>query len=148
MTTVTAIAGIVLVAAWLGWRAWVRIRNRPMVAVRTGYAWPTYGEHGDPLGERLVQVTAHNSGRAPVQITSWGFATPGDGLITAIDRIATADPLPHILAPGSEAHWFIRYSEVLTCVERGHRIDQLRARVVLGNGKTVRAPQKGIGTSD
>jgi hypothetical protein len=89
MATVTAIAGIVLIAVGLGGHVWVRIR-KPVVAVRTGYTWPTDREHGDHLGERLVRVTAHNSGRSPVQITSWGFATPGDGLIIAIDRIATA----------------------------------------------------------
>jgi hypothetical protein len=68
-------------------------------------------------------------------------------MIVAIERIGTADPLPHVVAAGSEAMWFLRYSEVeLTCMQRGYGMRQLHARVKLGNGKTVRAAHRGIGT--
>lgn len=146
MITVILIAGLVVVLAWLGWRARTWRYNGP-VEVRTGYAWPSRGDHDDHTGERLIQVTVRNSGRSPVQVASWGLATPGDGMITAIERIGSADPLPHVVAAGSEAQWFIRYSEVrLTCIERGYSMAQLRARVKLGNGKAVRAAHTGIGT--
>jgi hypothetical protein len=140
------IADVVFVLGllWLGWRAWTWWRSGSVVEVRAGYVWPGDGQ---AVGERLIQVSAHNAGRSSVEITSWGLATPDGGLIASIERVAPADPLPYVLTGGRDAHWFVRAAEVeWTRAQRGQGIEQLRARVVLSNGRTVWARRKGIDT--
>src|SRR5262249_51913784 len=67
---------IVGTAAGVGALMWGVItwrRSGPVVTVDVNQGFPAYDDH---VGEPITCVTATNSGRAPVTVTSWGLRLP------------------------------------------------------------------------
>lgn len=143
MATWLSCIAIVLSIASLGWQAWTWRHAGPVVSVTTGRALPTVGGQ---VGEWLITVTASNTGRLPAQVTGWGLELPGGGQIIPRQEVQFAPPLPHQLAAHSSGTWYVPYLDAeQACAERGISLEQVRGRVSLGSGKTVRASHRGIG---
>jgi hypothetical protein len=113
-----------------------------VVTVTTNQAFPTYADH---LGEPLTGVTARNSGRAPVTITSWGLKFP-DGQVMIIKEPfpALSNSLPYRLEDGASGSWYIDTLKVVeTCKAHGADYADLTAYVDLANGRSVDAKRRG-----
>jgi hypothetical protein len=139
------ILGVVGTITGLGALAWQVIiwqHSGPVVAVSAIQAIPTYGDH---LGEQLTCVTARNSGRAPVTVSSWGLRFPDGQVMVIRQPSAPSDLLPYRLEEGASGSWYIETAAVAeTCRAHGVDYDDLTAYVNLANGQTVDAKRKGI----
>ncbi len=113
-----------------------------MITVTVKQAFPTYADH---LGEPLICVTARNSGRAPVTVTSWGLRLPDGQTMMITESFRLSSALPYRLEEGASGSW---YTDTLRVVEtcRTHGVDyaDLTAYVDLGNGQSVDAKIRGI----
>lgn len=141
LSDVLSTVAIAMSAVSLGWQAWAHRREGPVVKVTTTQAIFTAGPR-----EWFVNVTARNTGRGPVTVTSCGLRVPGGGAFHAVRRLEVSTPLPHRLEPGTEAKWFVERNEILQgCSELGVRYQDLVGFVTLATGNTVLASRKGIG---
>ncbi|MDB4898123.1 MAG: hypothetical protein JWN15_4385 [Firmicutes bacterium] len=145
MAIASLILGIIGSVTGIGALAWQVItwnRSGPVVKVTASQGFPVYG---DDLGEQITIVTAENSGRSPVTITSWGLRFR-DGQVMVIRRpLPSSDPIPHRLEAGASGSWhFETVALAETCKAHGVNYEDLTAYVKLGNGKTIDASRKGI----
>lgn len=132
-------------AAGVGALAWGVItwkHSGPVVAVKVLQGLPTYGAH---VGDPITCVTATNSGRAPVTVTSWGLELPDGQTMFVEQPFPGSDTLPYRLAEGTSGTWSMESVQVAEASRvRGVDYADLRGFVKLGNGKTVYARRKGI----
>jgi hypothetical protein len=139
------ILGVVGTVTGLGALAWQVVtwrRSGPVVEVSANQVFPAYGDH---LGEQITEVTARNSGRSPVTVSSWGLRFPDGQVMIIRQPFAGSDSLPYRLEDGASGSWYIETTAVAeTC--RAHGVDyaDLTAYVHLANGQTVDAKRKGI----
>jgi hypothetical protein len=141
---VLSIVGTTLGGISLGWQVWSWRRSGPLVVLTAGHHYPV--REGRRIGALHISVTAHNRGRAPVQITGWTFEAPGNRCTAPFDPVEWSTPLPHVLSNGSQATWHVPASELESqCEILGVTFDDLRPVVTLGTGAAVRARTKGIG---
>jgi hypothetical protein len=124
------ILGIVGTATGIGALTWQVItwkRSGPVVTVTANQAFPTYG---DQLGEPVTSVTARNSGRAPVTVSSWGLRF-SDGQTMFIRQPFTgSSQLPYRLEAGASGSWLIETEAVVeTCNAHGVNYADLTAYV-------------------
>lgn len=142
-TLTLAIVGTVTGIGGLLWQVVIWKRSGPVVAVATNQSLPTYGDH---VGDPWTCVSAQNSGRAPVTVTSFGLRFP-DGQVMAIVRPeAGSSELPYRLEEGASGSWYIETMAVEeTCRTHGVDYTKLTAFVRLANGNIVYAKRKGIG---
>ena len=113
-----------------------------MVTVEVNQGLPTYGDH---VGDPVTCVTATNSGRAPVTVTSWGLELPDGQTMFVQQPFSGSDNLPYRLEEGASGTWrteTIRITEAAR--EQGGDYAGLRGFVRLANGKTVYARRTGI----
>lgn len=145
MEIASLVLGIIGTVAGVGALAWQVItwnRSGPVVKVTANQAFPTYG---DRVGDPLTSVTARNSGRSPVTVSSWGLRFPDGQTMFVKQPFAGSDVLPYRLEAGASGTWYIETIGVVeTC--KGHGIDyaDLTAYVALASGQTVDAKRKGI----
>lgn len=140
---IVSIVAIAMSSVTLSWQVWSWRQSGPVIGVTANQALPTY-DHG--AGDWHIQVTARNTGRAPVQVASWAFALPNDRSIIVQRPASWSTPLPHALPNGSSASWYVPTDEIKRqCAEIGVRYQDLRAVVSLGTGVTVKARARGIG---
>jgi hypothetical protein len=95
------ILGITGTATGVGALAWEVItwrRSGPVVSVDVLQGLPTYGDH---VGDPVTCVTATNSGRAPVTVTSWGLELPDGQTMFVQDPFPGSDALPYRLEEGA-----------------------------------------------
>lgn len=121
---------------------WRRSGPVVKVTVNMGFiASPATGE----VSDKLVQVTAYNTGRSPVTVTGWAFELPsGDGIVL-IEQWPGSSPLPCRLEPGSHGFWLIPAQLVMVeCKKRSINPGDLRA-LVTANGRKVYARRRGVG---
>jgi len=139
------ILGIIGTVTGVGALAWEVItwrRSGPVVTVKVIQALPTYGDH---VGDPLTSVTATNSGRAPVTVTSWGLQLPDGQTMFVQQPFPGSDTLPYRLEEGASGSWRVETIQVAeTCRVQGIDYADLRGYVNLANGKTVFAQRKGI----
>jgi hypothetical protein len=145
MVVASLILGVVGTVTGLGALAWQVIiwqRSGPVVAVSAIQAFPTYG---DRVGEQVTCVTARNSGRAPVTVSSWGLRFPDGQVMFVRQPFAGSDALPYRLEEGASGSWYIETVAVAEAC-RAHGVDyqDLTAYVNLANGQTIDAKRKGI----
>lgn len=139
---IVSIIALTLSIVSLSWQVWSWRRSGPVVTVKTGHAYPTCGSQ---VGEHHIYVRAHNSGRTPVQVTSWSLEAPGKRSIVQVRPVSFSTPLPHTLPNGAEAQWFMLGDALdAQCAEMGVRVEDLRAVVNLGTGQAARARRKGV----
>lgn len=139
---VLGIVGTVTGVGSLGWQVITWNRSGPVVTVDAVQGFPTYGDH---LGEQVTCVTASNSGRAPVTVTSWGLRFPDGQVMYVPHPFAGSDQLPYRLEDGASGTWSIETSQVAeTCRKHGVDYADLTAFVKLANGQSVDAKRKGI----
>jgi hypothetical protein len=142
---VSLILGVVGTVTGIGALAWQMMtwrRSGAVVTVEANQAFPTYEDH---LGEPHTSVTARNSGRSPVTVSSWGLRFPDDQVMFIRQPFAGSSPLPYRLEQGASGSWFIETAAVVeTC--KTHDVDytDLTAYVSLADGRTVDAKRKGI----
>ncbi|MGH3614863.1 MAG: hypothetical protein ACRDRK_20165 [Pseudonocardia sp.] len=140
-TLVVSILALILAVISLCWQAWSWFRTGPVVRLKTGWAVGVGG-----LSGRWIHITAHNTGRSPVQVTGYSLETPtGMSLVAPIPVPGTAQ-VPHTLDAGSQATFYLDADDVEhRCAQGGYELKLLQARVTLGNGKAVIA-RPGIGS--
>lgn len=139
------ILGIIGTSTGIGALAWQVItwqRSGPVVAVDVIQGLPTYGDH---VGDPVTCVSAVNSGRAPVTVTSWGLELPDGQTMFVKHPFPGSDSLPYRLEEGASGAWRIETIEVAEmCQAQSIDYADLRGFVRLANGKTVYAQRKGI----
>jgi hypothetical protein len=139
---ILGIVGSITGVLGLGWSVVTWRRSGPVVRVTVKQAFPTYADH---LGEPLICVTAQNSGRAPVTISSWGLRLPDGQTMMITEPFPLSNALPYRLEEGTSGSW---YTDTLRVVEacKAHGVDyaDLIAYVDLGNGQSVDAKRRGI----
>ena len=139
------ILGIIGTVTGVGALAWEVItwkRSGPVVRVKVTQALPTYSDH---VGDPLTSVTATNSGRAPVTVTSWGLQLPDGQTMFVQQPFPGSDKLPYRLEQGASGTWRIETTQVAeTCRAQGTGYADLRGYVNLATGETVYARRKGI----
>jgi hypothetical protein len=139
------ILGIVGTVTGIGALVWQVItwkRSGPVVTVTAMQALPTYG---DRVGDPLTCVTARNSGRAPVTVSSWGLRFPDGQVMFIRQAFAGSDALPYRLEAGASGSWSVETTAVAeTCKAHGVDYADLTAYVNLANGQSVDAKRKGI----
>jgi hypothetical protein len=140
---ILGIVGSITGVLGLGWSVVTWRRSGPVVTVTVKQAFPTYADH---LGEPLICVTARNSGRAPVTISSWGLRLPDGQTMMITEPFRTlSNALPYRLEEGTSGSW---YTDTLRVVEtcKAHGVDyaDLTGYVDLGNGQSVDAKRRGI----
>lgn len=140
---IVSIIALAVALASLSWQINSWRRSGPVVSVSTSNAFPTYG---DRIGAHHAAVTVRNTGRAPVQVTRWSLAAPGGRKLVDLAPLNFSTPLPHTLANGAEASFYLPMTVVRQqCAELGIEVNDLRAQVSLGTGDVVSAPHRGIG---
>jgi hypothetical protein len=136
------VVGTVTGIGALMWQVITWRRSGPVVTVTANQALPA---HGDQLGEPLTSVTARNSGRAPVTVSSWGLRFPDGQTIFVRQPFAGSNQLPYRLEEGASGSWFIETGAVVeTCKAHGVDYADLTAYVSLADGRSVDAKRKGI----
>jgi hypothetical protein len=140
---ILGIVGSITGVLGLGWSVVTWRRSGPVVTVTVKQAFATYADH---LGEPLICVTARNSGRAPVTISSWGLRLPDGQTMMITEPFRTlSNALPYRLEEGTSGSW---YTDTLRVVEtcKAHGVDyaDLTGYVHLGNGQSVDAKRRGI----
>jgi hypothetical protein len=139
---ILGIVGSITGVLGLGWSVIIWRRSGPLVKVTVKQAFPTYGDH---LGEPLICVTAHNSGRAPVTVSSWGLRLSDGQTMMITESFPLSSALPYRLEEGASGSWYTDTLRVVeTCRAHGVDYDDLIAYVDLGNGQSVDAKRKGI----
>lgn len=102
----------------------------------------------DDLGSGvLVCVEAVNSGGTAVGLNSWGFQiSNGRGGFVIANPMYPSTTLPHMLAPGSNAQFFVPAEDLGDQIRRNPGLSprDLRAFVLLATGKKVFARRKGV----
>jgi hypothetical protein len=145
MEVASLILGIIGTIAGVGALAWQVItwrRSGPVVTVEVNQGLPTYD---DCVGNPITCVTATNSGRAPVTVTSWGLRLPNGQTMFVQQPFPGSDTLPYRLEQGASGTWSMETVQVAeTSRAQGVDYEELRGFVKLGNGKTVYARRKGI----
>ncbi|HUZ53102.1 MAG TPA: hypothetical protein VMU94_11315 [Streptosporangiaceae bacterium] len=126
----------------LGWEL-VKFRHEgPVVTVTAYQGLPT---SGDQVGDPVTCVTAVNTGRSPVTVSSWGLRLPDGQAMFIREPFQGSDPLPYRLEEGASGNWRIETTAVAeSCQAHGVSYEALRAFVTLASGKTVVARRKGI----
>jgi hypothetical protein len=136
------ILGTIAGVGALVWGVIIWRRSGPVVAVDVNQGLPTYG---DRVGDPITCVTATNSGRAPVTVTSWGLELPDGQTMFVQQPFPGSNTLPYRLEEGANGNWSIETIQVTeTCRTHGVNYADLRGFVKLGNGRTVYARRKGI----
>lgn len=139
---ILGIVGTVTGVGALVWQVITWKRGGPVVTITATQAFPTYG---DQVGEALTCVTARNSGRAPVTVSSWGLRFPDGQVMFIRQPFAGSDQLPYRLEEGASGSWFIETAVVArTCQEHGVDYADLTAYVSLASGPSVDAKRRGI----
>lgn len=134
---------IVLSVVSLTWQVATWRRSGPVVKVLVSQSLPIYG---NDAGDWHTGVTAQNTGRSPITVTSWGLRFPDGKTGTMTRNLPWSASLPHRLEPGADASWFIPTDDVRgMCAERGFRYHDLTAVVTLADGRTIAARRRGIG---
>src|SRR5262245_44789962 len=122
MEIASLMLGIIGTATGVGALVWEVItwrRSGPVVAVDVTQGLPTYSAD---VGDPVTQVTATNSGRAPVTVTSWGLELPDGQTIFVQQPFPGSDILPYRLEEGASGTWRIETIQVTeTC--RAHGVD-------------------------
>jgi hypothetical protein len=136
---------IIGTAAGVGALLWGVItwrRSGPVVTVKVLQGFPAYGDH---LGDPITCVTATNSGRAPVTVTSWALELPDGQTMFVQQPFPGSDTLPYRLEQGASGTWSVETIRV-TETSRAEGVDygDLRGFVKLASGKTICARRKGI----
>ena len=129
----------VLALIWdvITWRS-----SGPAVTVTATQAFPTYGDH---VGDPLTCVTARNSGRAPVTVSSWGLRLPDGQTMFITETHVMSARLPYRLEEGASGAWYTDTTRIVeTCKAHGVDYSDLTAHVNLANGQTDDAERKGI----
>src|SRR5258706_14281869 len=140
---ILGIVGTVAGVGELGWQVIAWHASGPVVTVSAVQGLPTYdGRVGDPV----TCVSAVNSGRSPVTVTSWGLRLPDGQSIFVPEPFPGSDQLPYRLDDGASGTWRADTAAVVeTCNSHGVSYEDLHAYVTLGNGRTVLADREGIG---
>ncbi|MGH3220238.1 MAG: hypothetical protein ACRDPY_16300 [Streptosporangiaceae bacterium] len=143
LSDILSITAIVISSAALGWQVLTWRRSGAVVSVTATQAIPTFG---DNLGDPHVNVTASNKGRSPVTITSLGFKLRDDRHLAVMKWTPWSASLPHRLEPGAAASWYVPTNAITeSTAHNGIRYQDLIAYVSLGDGRTIKAPKRGIG---
>ncbi|MBQ1060061.1 hypothetical protein [Micromonospora sp. C41] len=139
-----ALAAIVMSGTSLGWQAITWRRSGVVVKVSVTQAVAAF-----PTGaEVLTTVTATNAGRASTTVTGWGLRLPGGTSVVMPNPLPISHPLPRRLDGHDEGSWYIKTEDLRRhCAEHGTTEHEARGFVRLGNGKTVLASKRGIGTA-
>lgn len=96
------------------------------------------------LGVPHVEARAFNSGSDAVTVTDWGFDLGHGQDFRPLHLVPLSAALPHRLEGGADAIFYILGKDLgLLDRERGVRFSQMRPRVRLGTGQTVRS-RKGL----
>jgi hypothetical protein len=143
-TLTIAIIGAVTGVGSLAWQVVAFTQSGPRVNVTAFQALLMGG--GSDADDWHVNVTAFNSGRAPVTVKGWGFRMPNGKAIHMISNLSLSASLPHRLEPGSDANWYMPTAEVQRyCTQLGVRHQDITAYVNLADASTVNAKKRGIG---
>lgn len=143
VANVLSATAIVLSGTSLGWQAWTRRNDGPVVNVQASQALPAYEGRA---GDWHVNVTAINTGGSTTTVTGWGFRFPDKSTLVATSPPSWSTKLPHQLNARSHAEWFLATAEVKeTCAQHGARHQDLVAFVRLADGSVVTAKRPGIG---
>jgi hypothetical protein len=136
---------IIGTAAGVGALTWGVItwrRSGPVVAVDVNQGFPAYDGH---VGDPITCVSATNTGRAPVTVTSWGLRLPDGQTMFVQQPFPGSDRLPYRLEQGASGTWSVETIQVAeTCWAHGVNYADLRGCVNLATGQTVYARRKGI----
>jgi hypothetical protein len=145
MEIASLILGIIGTVTGIGAMAWQVVtwrRSGPVVAVDVTQGLPTYD---DDVGDPVTCVTATNTGRAPVTVTSWGLRLPDGQTMFVQQPFPGSDTLPYRLEEGASGSWRVETIQVAeTCRAQGINYADLRGYVTLATGETVYARRKGI----
>jgi hypothetical protein len=135
LTLGIAVLGFVVAVASLVWQmvAWRAEGARVRVEVRSAFGVMMTGE----LGDHLLAVEALNVGRAAVELVGWGFDLGGDRSIPDMRPMPMSTPLPHTLAGGHKATFYMPAVPVRATIREQGAAGRARAFVSLGNGKRV-----------
>lgn len=139
ITLAVAVLGVVTGAASLVWQWYSFRRSGPDVAVRISWGIAPASLVDDDMVLVLI-VEANNSGRQPIQITSWGIALPGKmGSIQTLYPSFGSSPVPTVLEAGHSASWMIQTARLDRQLHEvsSSRSLKLRGWVSLGTGKKV-----------
>lgn len=146
MAVAALILGIIGALTGVGALTWQVITWRQsgaIVTVTALQAFPTYGDHA---GEPHVNVSARNTGRSPVTVKGWGLRLPDGRSMVVPNPAPWSSPLPHRLEPGADGSWYVPTAEVARfCAEDGTRQQDVIAFVILADGRTISAKERGIG---
>lgn len=141
VATVGALTGIVSLA----WQMSTRRRGADRVTVSIANSVLVgVDDRGSGV---LVCVEAINSGGMAVGLTGWGFQlSNGRGGFTIPNPMYPSTPLPHMLAPGTNAQFFVPAEGLGEQIKHNPGLSprDLRAFVQLATGKKVFARRKGV----
>lgn len=140
---ILGILGTITGVLGLGWSVVTWRKSGPVITVTVNQAFPTYADH---LGKPLTGVTARNSGRAPVTVSSWGLRLPDGQTMMITEPVrALSNTLPYRLEAGSSGSWYTDTLRVVeTCKAQGVDYADLSGYVNLGDGRSVDAKRRGI----
>jgi len=153
VTLIIAVVGALSGVAALAWSVAAHLLTGPRVKVVLRGGWMNGTEcvtvpinaflaitppEGFPAP--VVAVHVYNSGRSPVQITTWAVSV---GAATYNNATGPGnDTLPCLLGPGEERMWYADRSFLITLVAMlnsgGNDVD-LTGMVTLGTGRSVRS---------
>jgi hypothetical protein len=140
--SVLSVIAIVLSMTSLGWQVASWKRSGPVVKVTAQQALITSG----PEADWHTDVTARNTGRAPITVTGWGLRFPDGQTIVMMRNLPISAPLPYRLEAGAASSWYIGTDDLRgACEERGAKYQELRGFVRLADGRTIDARRRGIG---
>ncbi|HEY1445104.1 MAG TPA: hypothetical protein VGF51_09405 [Acidimicrobiales bacterium] len=141
---VLAIIAVLGATIALAWRFvdWKSIHRGVRVDIR--HALAVDQERG-VSEHRVITVTAHNVGRAPVSVTGWGLRLRhGQDVVFFEDTPTSGPALPLTLQPGYEATWHMMHDAVMASLadQPTKRSFALHGFVRLGTGRTAISKKK------
>jgi hypothetical protein len=101
----------------------------------------TLAEYGQS-GTHVIGIKVTNRGRAPSRVDHWTITGIGGGVSITPYGQRLGPPLPHDLAPGSNATWVMDFAPVQAAAEAsamtlGELSADLRVKAELGTGKVL-----------
>jgi hypothetical protein len=134
-TLVLAIIGVVAAGASLIWQVVSWRLTGPVVRVEIGTAIPVMAGQ---LGPDMVYVKAINIGRAPVEVTGWGFRLPDGRTIVGVDEHGAGPTGSFTLAGGHSEGWYMYPTTIMGGREAASGVPiALRGMVRLGTGREI-----------
>ncbi|TFD45375.1 hypothetical protein E3T55_18745 [Cryobacterium frigoriphilum] len=144
VATIGALTGV----AALAWQIVTRTRGAHRVSVNVANSM-VLDEHAPTVV--LIGVEAINSGVSAVRITTWGMELPNkSGGFVVANPLHYSTPLPHLLEPGTNAHFFLAAETLGANIRHNAELspNQLRVFVKLATGQTIYAKKTGVPLAD